>query len=315
MAASVKRSGHWSPICAHATLRGESAALVDNGLACYRSPRRAFAILKTVSNKAKAVLRIEQLFQYILACAAGADDFRERELGAIHLLKYAYLADLAYAKGHDGSTYTGMDWRFHHFGPWSADAHDRIRPSLVDQAGATARSIPSLHGDDYVRYRFSTSQANQIEAALTQTLPLVVSGALARAVHQHGSDTADLLRQVYLTSPMLAARPSDVLDFTSGIEPSEPPAPSVPRARRSKAETRRRTVALVAGRAKIQQLVAKRRSTRVAPDPQPRYDDVFFSSLEKLDREAGVPPKGSSGMLSFDDSVWSSSQRRDPEIP
>ena len=39
--------------------------------------------------------RIDLLFQYALARAARADDFRWRELGPIHLLKYAYLADLA----------------------------------------------------------------------------------------------------------------------------------------------------------------------------------------------------------------------------
>ena len=64
------------------------------------------------------------------------------------------------------------------------------------------------------------------------------------------------------------------------------------------AETRRRAVALEAGRAKIRQLVAERRSARVAPDPPPRYDDVFFAGLEQLeelDREAGDAPRASSG--------------------
>lgn len=269
---------------------------------------------KPVSEKTEALLRLDQLFQYALARAARADDFRERELGAIHLLKYAYLADLAYAKRNDGTTYTGTEWRFHHFGPWSADAHNRIAAALV-QAGATARSIASTGGDDYVRYRFSTSQADQIEAAIAPELPSSVSAPLARAVQEHGADTADLLRHVYLTPPMLAARPSEVLDFTSAIEFGAPPAEAVPSVRRTRAERRRRAAALEAGRTKIRQLVAERRSARVAPDPPPRYDDIFFAGLEELDREAGDPPRESSGVLSFDDSVWLSSQRRDPEIP
>ena len=272
-------------------------------------------ILEAVSDKAEAILRIDQLFQYALARAACADDFRERELGPIHVLKYAYLADLAYAKRNDGATYTGTDWRFHHFGPWSSDAYSRIVPALVEQAGATARSIPSSYRDDYVRYRFSTEQADQVEAAIAPKLPSSVSGALARAVHEHGADTADLLRHVYLTPPMLAARPSEILDFTSAIELGEPPAESVPRVQRTKAEKRRRAATFEAGRTKIQQLIAKRRSTRAVPDPPPRYDDVFFAGLEEFDREAGGPPRASSGTLSFDDSVWLSSQRRDPEIP
>ena len=272
-------------------------------------------IIETVNEKAEAVRRIDQLFQYVLARAAHADDFRERELGAIHLLKYAYLADLAYAKRNDGATYTGTDWRFHHFGPWSTDAHSRVEPALVDQTGATARSIHSPYRDDYVRYRFSTGQADQVEAAIAPKLPASVSGALVRAVREHGADTADLLRHVYLTPPMLAARPNEVLDFTSAIELNEPTTESAPRVRRTRAEKRRRASALEAGRMKIQQLLAKRRSTRVVPDPPPRYDDVFFEGLEELDRVIGISPRASSGTISFDDSVWLSSQRRDPDIP
>lgn len=269
---------------------------------------------ETVSDDSEAVLRIDQIFQYALARAACADDVRERELGPIHLLKYVYLADLAYARRNGGATYTGTDWRFHHFGPWSADAHRRIEPALVEQAGAVARSIASPHGDDYVRYGFSTSQAEQVEADLAPRLPAAVSGALTRAVREHGSDTADLLRHVYLTPPMLSARPGDPLDFTVAVEPDEPPAPPTPRVRRTKAEKRRRAAALEAGRAKIRKLVAERRSAGTPPDPPPRYDDVFFAGLEALDRQAGAPLKPSSGTLSFDDSVWSSSQRRDPDV-
>ena len=290
-------------------------ALVDGGLAWYGLRHRAWATIDTVSDEAKKVPRIDQLFQYALARAAQADDFRDQELGAIHLLKYAYLADLAYARRHDGSTYTGMNWRFYHFGPWSADAHDRIAPALVERAAATARSISSRYGDDYVRYRFTTTQANQLETALAARLPVVLTSALARAVHEHGSDTADLLRHVYLTPPMLMARPNDVLDFASAIEASESPVQSVPPDQRTRAEKRRRAAALAIGRTKIQQLVSKRRSERAVADPPPRYDDVFFTGLDELERKAGSPPKASSGTLSFEDSVWSSSQRRDPEIP
>ena len=114
---------------------------------------------------------------------------------------------------------------------------------------------------------------------------------------------------------MLAARPGAPLDFTTAIEPDEPPpVPPAPRIRRTKAEKRRRAAALEAGRAKIRQLVAERRSAATAPDPPPRYDDVFFAGLEELDRQAGPPLQASSGTLSFDDSVWSSSQRRDPDV-
>ena len=96
--------------------------------------------------------------------------------------------------------------------------------------------------------------------------------------------------------------------------PDERPVPSAPRVQRTKAEELRRAAALEAARTKIRKLVAERRSAGVVPHPPPRYDDVFFAGLEERDREAGVPLKTSSIMLSIDDSVWSSFQRRDPAV-
>ena len=41
--------------------------------------------------------RIHSILRYAVAVASGEDDFRRRELGPIHLIKYLYLADLAHA--------------------------------------------------------------------------------------------------------------------------------------------------------------------------------------------------------------------------
>ena len=261
--------------------------------------------------------RIDPVFQYALVRAALADDLRWRELGPIHLLKYAYLADLAYAARHGGQTYTGIDWRFHHFGPWSLAAYERIEPAVVG-SGAVEKHFSSAYRDDHVRYFLETEHAERFETTLAAVLPFSVTRAINKAVHEHGSDTAGLLRDVYLTAPMLAARPGEILDFTSAIVPAEPsPSPEPqPRVRLAKAERRRRAERMEAGRQKIRQLIAERRSARVAaPGPPPRYDSVFVAGVEALDRQAGDSPKAGSGTLLFDDSVWSSSQRRDPEVP
>ena len=52
------------------------------------------------------------LLKYALA-VAGQEKPGNRELGAIHLVKYVYLADLAYADRHRGDTLTAVAWRFH----------------------------------------------------------------------------------------------------------------------------------------------------------------------------------------------------------
>jgi hypothetical protein len=53
------------------------------------------------------IKKVDQLLKYILA-AAGQADYGNREVGPIHLIKYVYLADLAFAEKHGGETFT---WR------------------------------------------------------------------------------------------------------------------------------------------------------------------------------------------------------------
>jgi hypothetical protein len=50
--------------------------------------------------------KVDLLLKYILA-AAGQEDYGNREVGPIHLIKYVYLADLAFAEKHEGETFTG----------------------------------------------------------------------------------------------------------------------------------------------------------------------------------------------------------------
>lgn len=75
--------------------------------------------------------RVHLIYQYSLSIAAQNDDWQERELGPIHLVKYLYLADLAYASAHGGETYTGIPWRFHKFGLWAECAFFEIDPALT----------------------------------------------------------------------------------------------------------------------------------------------------------------------------------------
>ena len=49
--------------------------------------------------------KINHILQYALLVAAQSDDYLDRQLGPIHLIKYVYLADMDYAKYHEGQTY------------------------------------------------------------------------------------------------------------------------------------------------------------------------------------------------------------------
>src|SRR5258708_28753150 len=95
--------------------------------------------------------RTDRLLQYVLVVAAQEDDWRDRELGPIHFLKYAYLGDLAYAARHEGEGYTGAEWQFYHFGPWQLQVHERIEPALA-AIHADRKSLPNSFDDDFVRF-------------------------------------------------------------------------------------------------------------------------------------------------------------------
>lgn len=56
--------------------------------------------------------KIDTVIQYALAVAAEAENYRDRELGPIHLIKFVYLGDLA-SSTESGTSFTGVKWRFH----------------------------------------------------------------------------------------------------------------------------------------------------------------------------------------------------------
>jgi hypothetical protein len=165
------------------------------------------------------VSRIDLLLKYTVA-AAGQEDAGKRELGPIHLTKYVYLADLAFAESHGGRTFTRARWRFHHFGPWSSEVYERIAPAVAE-IGAVERHIHSKFSDDGVRW--SVDDGRLFEE-LGEQLPIEVSRAIRRVVQQFGQDTVSLLHFVYTTAPMLRAAPGELLEF----EPADnnPPTPT-----------------------------------------------------------------------------------------
>ena len=47
------------------------------------------------------ISRVDKIIQYSLLIAGDEDDFSDRQLGPIHLIKYVYLADLDFAASHN----------------------------------------------------------------------------------------------------------------------------------------------------------------------------------------------------------------------
>jgi hypothetical protein len=250
---------------------------------------------------------VDRLIQFSLLAAGRSEEFLDRELGAIHLLKYVYLADLAYAARHAGQTYTGAPWRFHHFGPWANEIHARIEPALM-RIGAVERNIESRFADDSRRWRATDDEEFE---ALEHKLPPEVASTLRRRVREFGHDTTGLLHFVYKTPPMLRAAPGESLVFESTPHVTVPSSTAPPLSVKAQ---KRRAERLRAGR----ELVRARLATTptkglVEAAPAPRYDEVFAQGIAWLDTLAGDAVPTVEGEVEFSPDIWKSPGRGDPD--
>jgi len=107
------------------------------------------------------------------------------------LVKLLYLAEIEYFR-RTGKRLTGLEWRFHHFGPYAAALADQLGNPDVDTL--TWSMIPRQNIDDH-------------DAQV----------AISQVVHEWGdADLNALLDFVYFeTEPMQNAKRGDTLDFAS----------------------------------------------------------------------------------------------------
>jgi hypothetical protein len=61
----------------------------------------------------------------------------------------------------------GRTGTFHHFGPWSVSAFERIAPSL-EVVGATSRKVGSRFRDDFVRYKVGDVDREELRNRLEE---------------------------------------------------------------------------------------------------------------------------------------------------
>lgn len=263
-----------------------------------------------ISDKTKT----DRLLQFILATASH-EDFKDRDLGQIHLIKYLYLVDLAHAEENDGRTYTSLSWKFHHFGPWASEAYLRIEPAL-QAIGAIQKSIPSQYDEDFVRWSI---QDDELCHRIEKEFPLVVTTSVQNYVHRFNATTEDILHFVYNTWPMLRAKPGEMLDFTLPDhvkkKVARPAIENIISAKLSVRQKKKKKHAIESLRKKFREkLENKKRTLKIRSAPPP-YDDIFYEGLKTLDSLAGEDIKSMEGTVRFSDDIWKSKARFDPDVP
>lgn len=257
--------------------------------------------------------KVELVVRYALARAAHADTPWDRELGPIHLVKFVYLADLAFAERSGGVSFTGAEWRFHHYGPWSPAVHNVVRATAAEIAAQVITTSTKFE-NDAVRWAIQNlDDADEIERDAERDLPSPVVFAVRRSVKDFGHDTTGLLHYVYGTVPMLRAAPGELLDLSLavGAHPtSRKGASAAPLTRRQEKKREEAHRALQArARAKLDEILAKRAT--VQPGRRPRYDAVFVEGQKWLDKLGGEVEEFD-GEVEFDDAVWKDPWRSDP---
>lgn len=261
------------------------------------------------------IKKIDLILQYALLVAGEQDDFVDRQLGPIHLIKYVYLADLAYAESNDGQIFTGVDWQFYKFGPWSQIVNERIEPALFD-IGADKKVFPSNYEDKDEWIRWQPVDDTKMPT-IERELPFIISSVLRKYIRQFGKYTPELLAYVYSTSPMLLAAPHEYLDFShlrnkkKNIENDHVITTQLTKKKKKELKEKMRNLRAMSK----ERLIAKRQEKKfITPPISPRYDNVYFDGIEWLDSLAGPEiPQGKKEVM-FSDSLWKSPARRGGDV-
>lgn len=256
--------------------------------------------------------KVDKLIQYALLVAGQEDDFSDRQLGPIHLIKYVYLADLAHAKRHNGETYTGTEWRFYKFGPWAQTVNARIEPALAMlRADRRVFESDSADRDEWVRWN---KRDDRLLEEIERQLPPGITRTLKLQIHTFRKDTPLLLDYVYKTDPMISAAPNEVLDFNLVPESpitSDSKSASLDKERLSAKKQKKFKEGMRAIR-------SKRKSGRPKEaklvSPPILYDDVYHKGMEWLESLAGPELSEQTIVAEFCEDVWKSETRKAKDV-
>jgi len=253
---------------------------------------------------------VDLLLQYVLLVAGAKDKQIDRQLGQIHLIKYVYLADLAYARRNQGKTFTSAHWQFDKFGPWSQEVRERIEPAFLE-VGADKKTVPSKYEDKDDGIRWSVRSERLLQEREWK-LPADITLYLKRYVDRFGQDAPSLLDHVYGTKPMLSAAPNEHLDLSLAVEDASSAEPE-PRPLRMDILSEKKKKKLKERMHALQekQKSRKPKALRLVPlVKNPRVDAIYEEGIAWLDDLAGQSLTLGEKAAEFSDEVWQSSARK-----
>ena len=197
----------------------------------------------------------------------------ESSFGKTKMVKLLYLIDVEYYRRYS-TTLTGLKWKFYHYGPYAAEidtALTRLDLEIPSEDTLTAR------GHRAVIFKSQGGAADKFE----DTIPIKEKRVVDRIIKAWGmEDLNPLLNYVYFhTEPMAKAKRGDALDFSS-----------IRQIRSLATEKQKVKIPddlLNELRSKFQKMKAERsqQKAQLSLDPKPRYDDLYWHSLNRLEQE------------------------------
>ena len=145
---------------------------------------------------------------------------RDGVVGKTALVKLVYLIDVEHYRRY-GRPVTGLNWRFHHYGPYAAELEQVIRDN---------RFISEYGGQRRPGYRYSgKGDWRDVHRDFNAQFEPSVKRVADRVIEQWGLESLEtILDYVYFeTKPMQHAKRGEYLDFTR-IEREERVAPWKP---------------------------------------------------------------------------------------
>lgn len=219
---------------------------------------------------------VKDLLRFIVGYAT-QNDIR---LTTLRLVKFLYLADLYYARKHEGRTLTGFPWAFVYYGPYCREVSEAIQES-VNQGLIEMMTYESRYGEGKEYNLFSLFDEDAVEES-EERLRVEVTSQLKAAIKKYGDDTPFLLDHVYFeTEPMKEARQGDLLDF-SKAKPIIPIRPiSLKPIPKEKLELARSYVKALGERFERNRL--RLENERI--ETENLKDELYYQALEAMEEE------------------------------
>ena len=201
-------------------------------------------------------------------------------VGRTALMKLVYLADIEHYRRY-GKQATNLEWRFHHYGPYSAELDKEVRSLGLDIDESVFNKTYGGRTLSGYRYR-RAGDWKEVARAFNSNYGASAKRCVDRVVQRWGLDPLPtILDYVYFeTEPMQDARRGEALDFAK-VQSEPPSRSSVAQAGLSSE---------LAG--KMRQRLHARKETLgkkgVRKATEPPYDEVYEEACRVMAEDEGI---------------------------